>query len=164
MLFGPFDLPIVIGDPRGAVSSWTRRPGPVAARDTVTTAYERVLRQRNRLLKEWEGTGAPAGLETLGRGAGAAGAALIAPAVRGGGAARTAGGGGVLAVAGYELDRAVRSRTWQPQGDVEATYRARLAERRADELQRRTSLVGPHRDELELAVRDLGARSLRLAW
>jgi DNA replication and repair protein RecF len=44
-------------------------------------------------------------------------------------------------------------------GELEVTYRALIAERRADELQRRTSLVGPHRDDLELAVRDLGARS-----
>jgi DNA replication and repair protein RecF len=44
-------------------------------------------------------------------------------------------------------------------GDVEGVFRARLEERRADELQRRTSLVGPHRDDLDVAVRDLGARS-----
>src|SRR4029079_7589414 len=42
---------------------------------------------------------------------------------------------------------------------VEGAFPARLAERRADELQRRTTLVGPHRDDLALAVRDLGARS-----
>ena len=45
-----------------------------------------------------------------------------------------------------------------PETDVAEGFRERLAERRADELQRRTSLVGPHRDDLELAVRDLGAR------
>ena len=42
---------------------------------------------------------------------------------------------------------------------MEGAFRARLEERRADELQRRTTLVGPHRDDLALAVRDLGARS-----
>jgi len=41
---------------------------------------------------------------------------------------------------------------------VAEAFRAQLESRRADELQRRTSLVGPHRDDLELAVRDLGAR------
>ncbi len=43
--------------------------------------------------------------------------------------------------------------------DLDGAFRAALAERRGDELQRRTSLVGPHRDDLELAVRDLGARA-----
>jgi DNA replication and repair protein RecF len=42
---------------------------------------------------------------------------------------------------------------------LEEAFQTRLAERRADELVRRTSLVGPHRDDLTLAVRDLGARS-----
>jgi DNA replication and repair protein RecF len=42
---------------------------------------------------------------------------------------------------------------------LEEAFETRLAERRADELVRRTSLVGPHRDDLTLAVRDLGARS-----
>ena len=50
-------------------------------------------------------------------------------------------------------------RTSEPGEDPAAALRDRLAERRGDELQRRTSLVGPHRDDLELAVRDLGARS-----
>jgi DNA replication and repair protein RecF len=42
---------------------------------------------------------------------------------------------------------------------LEEAFETRLAERRSDELVRRTSLVGPHRDDLALAVRDLGARS-----
>jgi DNA replication and repair protein RecF len=42
--------------------------------------------------------------------------------------------------------------------DLEAAFLARLSERREDELSRRTTLVGPHRDELELGVGDLAAR------
>jgi DNA replication and repair protein RecF len=42
---------------------------------------------------------------------------------------------------------------------LEEAFEIRLAERRTDELVRRTTLVGPHRDDLTLAVRDLGARS-----
>ncbi len=50
--------------------------------------------------------------------------------------------------------------TGDPASDaVEEAYRDRIVERRGDELQRRTTLVGPHRDDLSLAVRDLGARS-----
>jgi DNA replication and repair protein RecF len=44
-------------------------------------------------------------------------------------------------------------------GPAEEAFREQLARRRADELVRRTSLVGPHRDDLTLAVRDLGARA-----
>ena len=54
---------------------------------------------------------------------------------------------------------ALRAERADRPASVEATRSARqLESRRADELQRRTSLVGPHRDDLELAVRDLGAR------
>ncbi len=42
---------------------------------------------------------------------------------------------------------------------LEEGFFTRLTERRDDELVRRTTLVGPHRDDLELAVRDLGARA-----
>ena len=59
-------------------------------------------------------------------------------------------------LAGYELDV-----TYLPSvegDDLEDMFRKRLAERRPDELVRRTTLVGPHRDELDLAVRDLRAR------
>jgi DNA replication and repair protein RecF len=43
--------------------------------------------------------------------------------------------------------------------DLEGRFHARIDERRRDEITRRTSLVGPHRDDLSLAVRDLGARA-----
>jgi DNA replication and repair protein RecF len=60
-------------------------------------------------------------------------------------------------IAGYEL--LVRYAPNVPAAsDVAEGFRAQLAARRDDELQRRSSLVGPHRDDLELAVRELGAR------
>jgi DNA replication and repair protein RecF len=159
VLFGPFDLPIVIGDPSRrrdfldevVVALWP-------ARDTMTTAFERVLRQRNRLLREWEGTGAPRGLETWDEQLVHAGATLTRARSEAVERLAAAAGEEFVAVTGYDLIVRYGANV-EPQGDVEATYRARLAERRADELQRRTSLVGPHRDELELAVRDLGARA-----
>src|SRR5205807_3902049 len=59
-------------------------------------------------------------------------------------------------VADYALDVVYRPSV---DGDVlEDSFRVRLAERRDDELIRRTTLVGPHRDELDLAVRELRAR------
>src|SRR5204863_7901445 len=51
--------------------------------------------------------------------------------------------------------------SYQPsvEGDIlEESFRTRLAERRGDELIRRTTLVGPHRDDLGLAVQGLSAR------
>src|SRR5262245_8730500 len=65
VLFGPFDLPVITGDP-------SRRRGfmdeavvaLVPASDTLTSTYEKVVRQRNRLLKEHDGRGAPKDLPT----------------------------------------------------------------------------------------------------
>src|SRR5262249_3089750 len=51
--------------------------------------------------------------------------------------------------------------------DVGAAFAARLAERRADELVRRTTLVGPHRDDVGLEGQGLVARGVaahREAW
>jgi DNA replication and repair protein RecF len=41
---------------------------------------------------------------------------------------------------------------------LEEAFRSALAERRADEVVRRTTLVGPHRDDLRLVVQGLAAR------
>jgi len=159
VLFGPFDLPIVIGDPskrRAFLDEAVTALQP--ANDTLTSGYERVLRQRNRLLKEHDGAGAPAGLEAWDEQLVQAGAQVIR--ARAEAASRIAGPAAeeFEHLAGYGL--VVR---YLPnvdgEGDVEGRFRDRLAERRTDELTRRSSLVGPHRDDLELAVRQLGARA-----
>jgi DNA replication and repair protein RecF len=62
------------------------------------------------------------------------------------------------ALSGYGLVVAYAPNVTGP-GAVEDAFREQLAARRPDELVRRTSLVGPHRDDLALAVRDLGARA-----
>jgi DNA replication and repair protein RecF len=159
VLFGPFDLPIVTGDPskrRAFMDEAVVQLQP--AQDTLTTAYERVLRQRNRLLKEHEGRGAPADLEVWDEQLVGTGAAVVRARAAAVDALAPAASEAFIGVTGYGL--LVR---YQPNvelaDDVEAAFRSRLADRRSDELQRRTSLVGPHRDDLELAVRDLGARS-----
>jgi DNA replication and repair protein RecF len=159
VLFGPFDLPVVIGDPskrRTFLDEAITALWPV--RDTLTTAYDRVLRQRNRLLKEWDRGGEPAGLDAWDEELIAAGCALIR--ARSEAVARLAPHASeeFVHVAGYELACEYQPNLWDAD-DLEAVYRTRLGERRADELMRRTSLVGPHRDDLTLAVRDLGARA-----
>lgn len=161
VFFGPDDLDVVRGEPgerrrfmdEALMSLWPLK-------ESVITAYDRTLRQRNRLLKDWEGRGVPTGI-------GAWDAELIAN-----GSALTrlrADAVAMLAppateeyehLAGYDLEC-----TYAPnvatQGTVELeeAFAERLAERRQDELIRRTTLVGPHRDDLTLAVRELGARS-----
>jgi len=157
-LFGPFDLPVITGDP-------SRRRGfmdeavvaLVPASDTLTSTYEKVVRQRNRLLKEHDGRGAPRELDTWDEQLVETGTAVIEARAAAVGALADAASAVFDDVAGYPL--LVRyAPNVEAGGDVAETFRERLAERRADELQRRASLVGPHRDDLELAVRDLGAR------
>ncbi|HXF36959.1 MAG TPA: DNA replication and repair protein RecF, partial [Actinomycetota bacterium] len=63
VFFGPEDLEVVRGDPaarRGFLDQAVAALWPL--REGLAPAYERVLRQRNRLLKEWEGRGAPPAL------------------------------------------------------------------------------------------------------
>jgi DNA replication and repair protein RecF len=128
------------------------------AKESLLTAYDRALRQRNRLLKEWGGPGAPPGLDAWDEELLHAGAALTRARADAVGALAPHASTEFSWLAGYAL-----ACDYAPNvaaaGDVEARFRERIAERRADELQRRTTLVGPHRDDLDLAVRDLGARS-----
>ena len=160
VLFGPFDLPVVVGDPskrRDFMDEALTALWPL--RDGVTSAYDRALRQRNRLLKEWEGRGAPDDLEVWDEELVRTGVPLIE--ARSEVVARI----GATAseeferLAGYGLVVDYAPNVTAPGNSIEASFRAQLATRRADELVRRTSLVGPHRGDLTLAVRDLGARA-----
>jgi DNA replication and repair protein RecF len=159
VFFGPDDLEVVRGDPshrrrfldEALLALWPLK-------ESLIAAYDRTLRQRNRLLKEWDRPGAPAELGAWDEELATSGAALMqarAQAVE-----RLAPPAseefGVLA--GYELACAYRPSVWSDE-DLDSAFRARLEERRADELARRTSLVGPHRDDLDMAVRELGARA-----
>lgn len=160
VLFGPFDLPVVIGDPskrrefmdEALMALWPLRDG-------LSSAYDKALRQRNRLLKEWEGRGAPKDLDAWDE-------ELIrtgVPLIEGRAEAVSRLGAGASeefeALAGYGLVVEYAPNVTAPGDSIEGSFRSQLAARRADELVRRTSLVGPHRDDLTLAVRDLGARA-----
>ena len=158
VFFGPEDLDIVRGDPserrrfldEALVSLWPLK-------ESAITAYDRTLRQRNRLLKDWEGRGAPTGLDAWDEELVANGSALMR--LRAEATERLAPGASVAfqRLSTYGLHCAYAPNVVGD--DVEEAFRRRLGERRADELVRRTSLVGPHRDDLTLAVRDLGARA-----
>jgi DNA replication and repair protein RecF len=158
VFFGPDDLDVVRGDPserrrfldEALVSLWPLK-------ESAITAYERTLRQRNRLLKDWEGRGEPAGLDAWDEELVSNGSALIR--LRAEAARRLAPG---ASMAFEELSTYGLDCRYAPNvvgEDVDVAFRTRLEERRGDELIRRTSLVGPHRDDLTLAVRDLGARA-----
>ena len=159
IFFGPDDLDIVRGDPshrrrfldEAVVSLWP-------SKESLLTGYDRALRQRNRLLKEWDRPGIPTGIEAWDAELIQAGAALTR--ARADAVDRLAPHASVEfdALAGYGLVCAYAPNIWD-RDDLEGAYRARIEDRRQDELARRTSLVGPHRDDVELAVRDLGARA-----
>jgi DNA replication and repair protein RecF len=158
VFFGPDDMFVVIGDPgrrRDFMDEAIRSLWPL--KEGAITAYDRVLRQRNRLLKEHEGRGAPPGLDTWDEQLIEAGAELMR--LRSEVAARLGPPASreYAHLAGYDL-----AVTYAPNvvGDVLGErFVERLAARRSDELIRRTTLVGPHRDDLALAVRDMGARA-----
>jgi DNA replication and repair protein RecF len=163
VFFGPDDLDVVRGEPghrrrfmdEALVALWP-------AKESLLTAYDRALRQRNRLLKEWDRGGTPAGLEAWDQELVQAGVAVILARAQAVAALAPHASEAFSWLAGYELacDYAPNLTAVSVDEEaVEGAFRARLAERRADELQRRTTLVGPHRDDLALAVRDLGARS-----
>ncbi len=156
--FGPDDLVVVMGDPskrRDFMDEAIRSLWPL--KESAITAYDRVVRQRNRLLKEWEGRGAPKDLETWDAQLADAGCALIRLRRKAVEALAPPASREYEYLAGYALGCEYAPNV----GDepLEERFSERLAARRTDELVRRTTLVGPHRDDLSLAVRELGARS-----
>jgi DNA replication and repair protein RecF len=160
VMFLTEDLDVIQGQPderrrfadEAVVALW---PAEEASR----TAYDRALRQRNRLLKEHEGPEPPPDLE-----------AWDAELCRHGAAVTGARGealGRVAPRAGDEFESVTDERLSvryrpsfeaDPGQELEATMARRLEERRDDELVRRTTLVGPHRDEIDLAVGEMTAR------
>ena len=159
VFFGPDDLDVVRGEPshrrrfvdEALIALWPLK-------ESLITSYDRVLRQRNRLLKEWDGPGEPKGLDAWDTELIEAGAALIRARTEAIDLLAPPASEEFEALAGYGLVCAYAPNLWA-QEELEEAFRSRLDERRGDELMRRTSLVGPHRDDVELAVRDLGARA-----
>jgi DNA replication and repair protein RecF len=159
---GPDDLHVVLGDPgerRRFMDEAVAALWPV--KDTLAGHYERALRQRNRLLKDWGGPGEPPGLsawddELVRHGAvltAARGAAVATIRRRAAEEFRglSAGGDEALIV---EYRPSVEAE----ETDLADSFRRKLEARRGDELVRRTTLVGPHRDDLSLRVEGLMAR------
>ena len=159
---GPDDLRVLQGDPgerRRFMDEivWSLWP----AKDTLTAIYERVLRQRNRLLKEWTLAGEPPDLVAWDEELVAHGCAVTVARRRAIEAIRAAASEEFAALTGSSETLAVE---YVPSVDAPSeemladAFRERLAMRRADELVRRTTLVGPHRDDLGVQVQGLAAR------
>ncbi len=176
VLFAPEDLTIVRGDPterRRFLDDLLAQRRPAYA--TARAEYDRVLRQRNQLLKRARGLSgeareaATSTLQAWSEQLVVTGSALVA--------ARTAA---VRTLAG-PVDRFYRDLADRPErvslhyrstvGDVvddertvpetapiQAAFRDRLAEVAADERDRGVTLVGPHRDDLELRIGSLPAK------
>jgi DNA replication and repair protein RecF len=163
-VFSPDDLALVKAGPTERRRYLDEALVALAPRhDATRSAFERVLRQRNTLLRQAAGARADTELLTTldvwdaklvetGEAVGAARADLVerlAPEL-------------TKAYAQVSGDRA------GPAAEVSATYdaswraaglAAALAAVRADELRRGVSLAGPHRDELVLSVAGLPART-----
>lgn len=158
VFFGPDDLFTVIGEPgrrRDFMDDAIRSLWPL--KEGAITAYDRALRQRNRSLKDHEGPGAPRDLDTWDATLIETGCALIRLRAEAVTALAQTAEDEFRHLSGHGL-----SCVYAPnvEGEpLEDAFAARLAARRDDELIRRTTLVGPHRDDLALAVKELGARS-----
>jgi DNA replication and repair protein RecF len=157
VFFGPHDLRVVQGEPgarRDFLDEAIRALWP--ARESSLTAYERVLRQRNRLLKDHPGPGRPVGLETWNEELARSGAAVVEVRAEAVQRLTDPADEEFRRLSGYGLE--VRYLPNVSGSDVAEAFLERLAQREADELLRRTTLVGPHRDDLHLGVRELTVR------
>ncbi|MFK4760993.1 DNA replication/repair protein RecF [Microbacterium sp. ZW T5_45] len=175
VLFAPEDLQIVRGDPssrrRFADQLLIQRTPRMSA---VLGDYDRVLKQRTALLKSARARGIRGeGLATLDVWDDklvALGSEIIAARQRLAADLQQPVADAYAAIAGADhrprLEWALSVRGADPEdgdddaapdtsGDVSEMFRAALAAKRAQELERGLTLTGPHRDDLVLRVRDL---------
>jgi DNA replication and repair protein RecF len=179
VVFSPVDIAIVKGDPSERrrflddliVARWPRLAG-------VRTDYERVLKQRNTLLKSLSGRArggppppdAEATLEVWDTHLARAGGELLearlvtladlAPHVSKAYAdiAPANNDAAVEYRASVDLDATRDADQPTARADLSAALMAGMAERRAEEIQRGVSLVGPHRDDIVLSLGMLPAK------
>ena len=179
VLFSPVDIAIVKGDPSERrrflddliVARWPRLAG-------VRADYERILKQRNTLLKSLSGRfrgGAPpadseATLEVWDTHLARTGGELLearlvtladlAPHVSKAYAdiAPTNNDATAEYRASVDLDKTRDADQPNARANLSAALTAGMAERRAEEIQRGVSLVGPHRDDIVLSLGMLPAK------
>jgi DNA replication and repair protein RecF len=169
-VFAPDDLQLVKGGPAERRTYLDGLLTSVAPRyEAVLGDYERVLRQRNALLKQRFGSDPDdeTTLRVFDTQLARAGAELargrlrmlerLVPLVT---AAYTELAGDARAVdATYEAEWAPAEGVPDPEADLEAALQEALTARRKAELERKVTLAGPHRDEWRLRVGGLDART-----
>jgi DNA replication and repair protein RecF len=168
-VFSPDDLELVKGPPAERRRYLDDLLAASAPRyDAARSDFERVLRQRNALLKSglhgpddeftldvFDEQLAHAGAELV-RGRLRLADRLLDPVV---GAYRALAREDVAVTARYEAEWAEGPVGVEHVDSVEQWLRDGLGARRREELARATTLVGPHRDEWRLQLRDLDART-----
>ena len=167
-VFAPDDLQLVKGGPAERRAYLDDLLVAVAPRyDGVLADYERVLKQRNALLRQGaRGTDGASTLVVFNDQLVRSGselvrgrlrlAARLVPAVRA--AYQSLAGAAEDVDAAYEAEWA-EGRMTPAADDVEELLSAALAARQAAELERGVTLVGPHRDEWRLRLAGLDART-----
>jgi len=172
-VFSPDDLALVKSGPAGRRGYLDE--GLVALHprnDALLSDLERVLRQRNALLKQSGGRASPEIVSTLdvwdsklavaGEAVAAARADLVArlqPELAKAYAGLVAGSVPERNVSGERSEVTAVYRAPWSEADGGPGLAAALAAGRDDDLRRGVSLVGPHRDELELGIGGLPART-----
>ena len=179
VVFSPVDIAIVKGDPSERrhfldellVARWPRLAG-------VRGDYERVLRQRNTLLKSLSGrlrggpppTDTEATLDVWDSHLARAGGELLearlttlddlAPHISKAYADIAPTNNDAIAEyrASADLDVPRQVEHGTARADLSAALESAMAERRAEEIQRGVSLVGPHRDDIALSLGMLPAK------
>jgi DNA replication and repair protein RecF len=160
VMFVPEDLVIVQGQPEDRRRFLDEASDALwPAEEAARTAYDRALRQRNRLLKEHEGLDPPDELGAWDAELARHGSSVTSTRGRASDRVEPRAGEAFTAVSGDRLVVRYRPSVAAAQGeDLERAMLHRLAERRRDEMVRRTTLVGPHRDDVDIAVGELAAR------
>jgi DNA replication and repair protein RecF len=165
VMFSPDDPLLVKGEPslrREYLDETLEAVGPTEAE--LPGNYMRVLRQRNALLKKWD---APAGFDEAIGPWDEALARVAVPLVH----QRFAMAGEIAALAAVAYTdiagtdkplELVYSSTFGETGgsrqELASAMRRRLEDRRSDERRSRTTLVGPHRDDVEIRLGGADAR------
>lgn len=164
VVFSPEDLSVVKGDPgerRRFLDDLAMMRAPRL--NGLRADYERIVKQRNALLKSARAAraGAPATLEVWDEQLITAGAEVWAERLRLLEVLRprVATAYAEVATGRVQAELTYRSSSGDSApdasaADLAALLRSAVERRRRDELDRAVSLVGPHRDELELTVSD----------